>query len=41
MNKQDNRNPIEIVIEYLKAFFIGFATAATIAIIYFLNNQNK
>ena len=41
MNKQDNRNPIEIVTEYLKVFLIGFATGTIIAIIYFLNNQNK
>jgi hypothetical protein len=41
MNKQDNRNIIEIVTEYFKAFFLGFATAIIIAIIYFLNNQNK
>jgi hypothetical protein len=36
MNNQDNRKPIEIVIEMFKAFFLGFATAAIIAIIYFL-----
>mgnify|MGYP000545149414 CR=1 FL=1 len=39
MNNQDNRKPIEIVIEMFKAFFLGFATAAIIAIIYFLNNK--
>jgi len=37
MNKQDNRNPIEIVTELLKTFLLGFATGAIIAIIYFLN----
>jgi hypothetical protein len=40
MNKQDNRSPVEIVIEMLKAFFIGFFTGSIIVIIYFLNKFN-
>ena len=39
MNNQDNRSPVEIITEYLKAFFIGFFTGGIIAIIYFLNKH--